>query len=31
MLAMIHQEMLWLFPASEALIRIGLNLIYTLV
>jgi phenylpropionate dioxygenase-like ring-hydroxylating dioxygenase large terminal subunit len=26
-LAMIHQGMLWLFPASEALIRIGLNLI----
>ena len=26
-LAMIHQGMLWLFPVSEALIRIGLNLI----
>ena len=26
-MTMIHQGMLWLFPASEALIRIGLNLI----
>ena len=26
-LAMIHQGVMWFFPASEALIRIGLNLI----